>query len=135
MTTTPAGKTPARKTPTDRQPKKSDQISDIPPIGHDTLKPVAELRSGQIAEATATLMELFEVIGINLDKPDEEVEIETTPAVMRGFGKLGETLEQFTIDTDRYIKEVDTGTGSQQRVAALAMWYLARLGESDGSAS
>lgn len=142
MTSTPPAKTPARKTatparktPTDRQPKKSEQLRSSPPVGHETLRDVTTLRSGEIAEAQASIVELFGDIGIDLDNPDGEVEVETSPEVLRAFGKLGALMETYAVDVETFIKDVDTGPGSQQRVSELAMWFLGRLGESNGSAS
>lgn len=121
----------------DHLPKqsKADQIANSvePPLGHDFLKPVESLRSGEIAAAQADMLDLFAAIGIDLANPGEH-EIETTPEVLRGFGSLGELLEKFCLNLEGY-QALDTGKGAQGRVTELAMWYLGQLGESEGSAT
>ncbi len=121
----------------DHLPKqsKSDTIAELreKPLGWNILKPVETLRSGEIADTQADLLELFESIGIDLQNPGEH-EIETTPAVLRAFGKLGTVLEACATDKEAYAA-LDTGPGAQGRVADLAMWYIEALGESAGSAT
>jgi len=124
--------------PQDHKRTKSDILADStqPPTGADLLRPVEELRSGEIADAQADILQLFADIGIDLNSAQEgeEVSIETTPDTLRGIGKLGALLETFAVDKDAYA-EFDRGRGAQGRVMELAMWYMGQLGESDGSAS
>lgn len=134
--TTTAARAPRK--PQDRQASKAEQLAAAakPPVGHDTLRPVSDLRSGELATAQADIIDIFGEIGIDLTEENrgKDVEIETTPAVLRGFGKLGAYLEQYAADVPAFI-EIDKGRGAQNRIAELAMWYLGQMGEADGSAS
>jgi hypothetical protein len=128
----------APRQPTDRQPSKADQIADETmglPEGWDVLKPVIELRSAAIANAQADLLDLFEEIGVDLNAGSEvDQEIETSAATIRALGRMAEVLEKHTVDIPAFVK-LDTGPGAQGRIMSLAMWYLTKLGESEGSAT
>ena len=132
-TQTTADRSPRK--PQDRLPKKSEIMAaeQAPPVGADLMRPVSTLRSGEIAGAQADILELFAEVGIDLENPGE-VEVETSPAVMRAFGRLGALLEGHSTDPDAFA-ELDRGPGSSQRMAELAMWYMGELGKSDSSAS
>lgn len=125
----------ARKQPADHL-SKADRLRDEKPAGWHTLRPITDLRSGEIAEAQAGILDIFEAVGIDMSsvKEGEELDIPATPEVVRAFGKLGSFLEAYAVDKDAFIK-VDKGPGAQARIADLAMWYLAQLGESESSAS
>lgn len=136
MTTPTTPKTTAPRKPQDRKASKSDvlQAQDAPPIGHDLLRPVSKLRSGELANAQADLIDIFATIGIDLTEArDETVEIETTPEVLRGIGRLGDFLESYADDLEGYIA-LDSGPGAQARISDLAMWFLGQMGESSSSA-
>jgi len=139
--TTPTTKTVTRspRKPADHAVSKSDsmQAAEQPPEGHDLLVPVSKLRSGAVADIQADLLELFEEMGVDINKAgedDAEQEVDTSPATLRALGRMGSLLEANAEDVEGYIA-LDTGKGAQQRVLTLAMWYLGQLGESDSSAS
>jgi hypothetical protein len=98
------------------------------PEGAELLKSVHKLRSKQIAGLQADLLDLFVALGVDLNNPDEQVEIEPSPAAIRAIGEMGEVLEAYAIDPVAYA-EFDSGPAARERVMELAMWYLARLGE------
>lgn len=133
------------KKPTDRQPSKSAiaQAEAQPPIGHSLLRPVVMLRSGEIADAQADILDLFGEVGIDLENMKDEngdtpteVEVENSPHTLRVFGRLGTLLENFVDDEDKEeFIDLDRGPGAGTRMADLAMWYMAELGKSDSSAS
>jgi len=127
----------APRKPTDRKgPSASDrmQASDQPPAGHDLLKSADVLRSGETAELQASLLELFENLGVDLNAPDAEFAPDNTAETIRAVGKMGALLEGVALDHDAYVA-FDTGRGAFQRVLDLGMWYLGQLGEADGSAT
>lgn len=134
------------KKPTDRQPSKSElaKAEANPPAGHDLIRPVAMLRSSEIANAQADILDLFKLVGIdlgNIEKdadgnPVEEVEVDNSPETLRVFGSLGNVLEAFVAPENlEAFADLDRGYGAGTRMAELAMWYMAELGKSDGSAS
>lgn len=137
--TTAAATTKERspRKPQDRLPSKSDQMKadSQPPAGHETLRAVATLRSGEMADAQADILDLFLELGIDLENTSEEkAEIENSPATLRVLGKLGAILENYAADADAFA-EIDRGHGAGSRMADLAMWYMAELGKSVSSAS
>lgn len=134
--TTSTTKKPAARKPQDHQ-SKADRVFDEehPPAGAELMRPVSDLRSQEIAEASAEIADLFAEVGIDLfDEDRKEVEIDSTPATLRVFGTLGSLLEKYSKDAEAFAK-FDRGPGSSTRAADLAMWFLAELGKSDGSAS
>ena len=142
-TATPAEKatTRAPRKPQDRQASKSEQLAaeSAPAAGHELLTPVARLRSAENAEATASIVDLFAELGIDLnDRGDdaEEVEVDTSPATIRVMGRIGKLLESYVIDgQEEAFAELDRGYGAMTRMADLAMWYMGELGKSESSAS
>jgi hypothetical protein len=98
------------------------------PDGADLLRPAEQLRSSEAFEAQASLLELFESLGVDLSKPDATVEIEPSAEALRAIGQLGNLLEGYAVDKEAYIA-FDTGRGASERISTLAMWYLAQLGE------
>jgi NTP pyrophosphatase (non-canonical NTP hydrolase) len=98
------------------------------PEGAELLKSVYKLRSKQIASLQADLLDLFVSLGVDLNNPDGEVEIEPTPEAIRAIGQMGEVLEAYAVDEEAFA-EFDSGPAARERVMELAMWYLARLGE------
>jgi hypothetical protein len=136
--TSPAKRTApsTAKRPTDRQ-KSADALRAEAkaerPDGADLLRPLDDLRSKEISEAQATIMELFEKMGIDINAArdaGEEVklEIDMTPDVIRALGDLSEMLEGYALDPEAFARW-DRGPGSQNRATELAMWFLAQLGE------
>lgn len=139
-----ASKPPVRKAPTDRQPSKADQLAAREaerPEGWELLKPVTDLRSGDVALAQASLMELFEEMGLDLteqakqakaakDAGEEipDVELEVNAKSIRAMASLGQLLEEYSIDAEAFA-EFDTGEGALSRVISLAMYYVNALGE------
>lgn len=128
----------APKKPQDRQVSKSEQLqADAkPPVGAELLRPVTELRSGEMATAQADILDLFTALGVDMDaaQAGEEISIETGPDTLRVFGKLGALLEGYSVDPEAFA-DFDRGPGSATRMAELAMYYMGELGKSDGSAS
>jgi len=137
-----------------RQPQDHQKPADVlraealadAPEGHELLRPVSHLRSAELADAQASLMELFEGLGVDFgalaekqaarENGDEAVEddtladldIEFSPAVIRAIGGLGTTLEKFAIDPAKFA-EFDRGPEARQKVMDLGMWYLNAVGE------
>lgn len=139
MTAASTTKTRAPRAPQDRQTKSDAlQSEEAPPIGHDFLLPIEKMRSGTLAAAQADIADIFKAIGVDLtdENRDATVEIETTPEVLRQFGKLGAYLEDYVVPDrlDDYIA-LDSGPGSQSRISDLAMWFLGEMGKSERSAT
>lgn len=130
-TTTPTTKSLSPRKPQDRLPSKSEILAaeSAPPVGHDLLRPVVTLRSGEMADAQASILDLFSELGIDMTADTEKtVEVENSPATVRIFGKLGSLLERYAVDAEAFA-DLDRGPGAGTRMAELAMWYMAELGK------
>lgn len=123
------------KKPQDRLPKKSEQLAaeaDIP-AGADLLRPPTSLPSWDRLDLTALLTETFESLGVDLDDEGAELELKTDAATLRAMAKMQRGLIPFARNEEEFI-QFASGGDSITAVTELAMWYLAALGESMGSA-
>lgn len=146
-TTRPSGsRVTTRTKPQDHKPTRADVMAaaEEVPAGHDLLLPVEQLRSGEQIAIQADLMGLFDDLGIDFDAASKaasdgkevNAEIETSADSLRAIGRMGVILESYVVEgREEDYRAFDTGRGAPSRVMELGMWYLARLGESDGSAS
>jgi len=129
--TTKTTATRAPRKPADRA-KPADQLRAEAlaesPAGWELITPVEELRSSQIADAQADLLELFEALGVDLSQPDREFELEMTAATIRKVGELGTVLQRYSVDEEAFIA-FDRGKGAAERITQLSMWFLQELGE------
>lgn len=133
---TTATKATARKAPTDRKAPadklRAEALGEAPE-GFELLRPITDLRSQEIAEAQAQLIELFENMGVDLDaarKAGEAVDIDVAmdAKTIRALGSLSTLLETYSLDAKKFA-DWDRGPGSQERATNLAMWFLTALGE------
>lgn len=143
---TPARRTPpkatagskavARKAPTDRKApadKLRAEAANEAPEGADLLRPITDLRSQEIAEAQAQLIELFESMGVDLEAAREageavDIDVAMDAKTIRALGSLSTMLETYSVNPEEFA-QWDRGPGSQERATNLAMWYLTALGE------
>lgn len=142
-------KTTKPRAPQDRKPKQSEllaaEAADAMPAGGEHLK-LATLPAWDQADAIASITELFEEMGINVDdavkaagEDDAEEEsaetgIELTSANLKIMGRLIRLLLDYAEDKDAFTESV-SGPGALIRGVNIAMWYFGALGEGSSSAS
>ena len=148
-TTTKTTKTTKPRAPQDRKPKQSEllaaEAANAMPAGAEHLK-LATLPAWDQADAIASITELFEEMGINVDdavkaagdddaeEPEAEADIELSSKNLRIMGKLIHLLLDYAEDKDAFTAAV-SGPGALIHGVNIAMWYFGALGEGSSSAS
>ncbi|MBN6777434.1 hypothetical protein JRG19_02570 [Pseudoclavibacter alba] len=110
--------------PTTKKTPTKPLDADVPPKGHDMVRPVQSMRSDERMLLMADLQEVTDALGIT----EGENNIAFTPESLRTFAKIHTLMLENAVDRDAF-EEFMRGEEAVTEVTNLAIWYLNQLGK------